>query len=235
MVNDIDQFAYEALRAFALTHNYNKWIFETFKPFIGKNVLEIGSGIGNISRYLLTSCEKLIGVDTSDIFLKHLKIDYPDIELHNCDVAGAEILKLADRKIDTIVCINVLEHVKDDTAALRNMHELLAPEGNLLLFVPALSFLFGTIDKNVSHYRRYNRKDLTKKLEEAGFSVTKSYYSNYIGVLGWFINGRILRRKNFPILQPILFDKLVPLIAKLEKLIKLPFGMNLTIIANKPR
>jgi len=230
----IDKFAYEALKAFALTHNYNKWIFDSFRPYIGKNVLEIGCGIGNITRYLVTACETLIGIDTSETFLKHLKIDHPDLELYNFDVSDAGITKLSDKNIDTVVCINVLEHIKDDVATLQNMFNLLKPEGHLLLFVPALDFLYNVIDKNVNHYRRYNRKDLIKKLESVGFKITKSYFSNYIGVFGWFINGNIFRRKDFPVLQPILFDKLVPIISKMEKCVKLPFGMNLIIIASKP-
>jgi len=233
MKNTIDQFAYEALRAFALTHNYNEWIYEAFRPYLGKTVMEIGCGIGNMSRLFLRSCEKLIGIDTSELFLKHLKIDYPQLELYNYDVSGRDILKLKEKEIDTIVCINVLEHIENDITALENMHHILREKGRFLLFVPALHVLYGTIDKNVSHYRRYDKEPLRKMLESGGFKIKKMHYSNFIGVFGWFLNSRILKRKNFPILQPIAFDKIVPLIAKLEDLIEPPFGMNLVVIAEK--
>jgi len=233
MEDHMHQFAYETLRAFALTHNYNQWIYEAFEPYLGKTVMEIGCGIGNMSRLFLRSCEKLIGIDTSDIFIKHLKIDYPELELYNYDIAGSEVLELKDKNIDTVVCINVLEHVEDDTRALENVHRILGRNGHFLIFVPALKGLYGTIDKNVSHYRRYDKNALKGKLESVGFVIEKIYYSNLIGVFGWFLNGKILKRKTFPILQPMVFDKLVPLISKLEKFIDLPFGMNLIVVATK--
>lgn len=229
----MDQFAYEVLKAFALTHNYNNWIYQTFRPYISKNVLEIGCGIGNMSRYLLKSCDKLIGIDISSQFLQHIKIDYPELELYPFDVAGEESLKLIEKHINTVVCINVLEHVKDDIQALQNIYNILEPNGKLLLFVPALTVLYGEMDRAVNHFRRYNKKELRTKLESLGFEIEKIFYSNFIGVFGWFLNGKILKRKKFPILQPIFFDKMVPLISKIEKLIRLPFGLNLIIIASK--
>ncbi|MFH0948005.1 MAG: class I SAM-dependent methyltransferase [Elusimicrobiota bacterium] len=228
-----DVFAYETLKAFALTQNYNKWIYEIFKPYIGKNVVEVGCGIGNLTQYFLKSCDKLIGIDTSSFFIKHLKIDYPKLELYNFDITDDKVLSLKDKNIDTIVSVNVLEHVKDDEKALSNMFKLLLPGGYLLLFVPALSWLFGSLDENVKHYRRYNKGQLKHKIEQAGFKTEKIFYSNFLGIFGWYINCKILKRRRFPIVQPIVFDKFVPLLSKIEKNIKPLIGMNLIVIANK--
>jgi SAM-dependent methyltransferase len=233
MKKDFELFAYEALRAFSLTHNYNRWIYEIYKPFLGKRVLEVGCGIGNMSQYLSKSCDQLIGIDTSSSFLNHLKIDSPELELHKFDITQDEVLSLADRGIDTVVCINVLEHIENDERALKNMFHILSPGGYVLLFVPALNFLYGSMDRQVGHYRRYSRKELMEKVEKAGFTVEKCFYSNMLGSVGWFINGRILRRKNFPILQPLIFDKLIPLLSFFEQLIKPWFGMTVMLIARK--
>ncbi len=232
--NNVDLLGYEALRTFALSHNYNKWIYDLFKDYTaGKTVLEIGCGIGNLTQYFLGSAAKVIGIDTSSFFIKHLRIDCPEVEIHNFDVTDEKVLSLSDKKIDAVVSVNVLEHVQDDEKALRNINALLQPGGYLLLFVPALNWLFGTLDENVGHYRRYGKKDLRDKVERSGFAVEKVFFSNFPGIFGWFVNGRILKRKHFPILQPILFDKLVPLISRIEARRRPPFGMNLIVIAKK--
>lgn len=233
MKDNVDIFAYEALRAFALTHNYNKWIYEIFQPYIGGRVLEVGCGTGNLTQYFFKSCKQMIGIDTSDFFLKHLQIDYPELELHNFDIADNKVLSLSDKNIDTVVSVNVLEHVKDDEKALDNIYKLLMPGGHLLLFVPALNWLFGSLDENAKHYRRYRKKSLKNKIEQIGFTVENIFYSNFVGIFGWFVNGKILKRKSFPIVQPILFDKFVPFLTKFEKHINLPVGMNLIVIAKK--
>lgn len=230
----VDLLGYEALRTFALAHNYNKWIYELFKDYTaGKTVLEIGCGIGNLTQYFLKSAARVIGIDTSSFFIQHLQIDCPGVEIHNFDITDDKVAALADRKIETVVSVNVLEHIRDDEKALRNINALLQPGGRLLLFVPALNWLFGTLDENVGHYRRYGKKDLSDKLERSGFAVEKAFYSNFLGIFGWFLNGRIFKRKEFPILQPIIFDKFVPLISRIESRLRPPLGMNLIIIARK--
>ncbi|MBU2614562.1 MAG: class I SAM-dependent methyltransferase [Elusimicrobia bacterium] len=231
----MERYQHEVLRTFALTHNYNSWIISMLKPYLGKNILEIGCGIGNLTFYL-TKLGKLTCLDKSQSFIQHMKIDYPDIDFFDTDIAGAgnEILRLKEKNIDSIVCVNVLEHIEDDTKALENMYKILQPGGKLLVFVPALPLLYGSLDKNLDHFRRYSKKELVDKLEKQKFTIEKVKYNNFVGVFGWFINSRILGRKEFPILQPIIFDKFIPIITKIEKLFKIPFGMNLLIIANKP-
>ncbi|MBN1384059.1 MAG: class I SAM-dependent methyltransferase [Elusimicrobia bacterium] len=231
--DNIDFFAYEALRAFALTHNYNKWIYEIFRPYIGNRILEVGCGTGNLTKYFFNSCKHMIGIDSSSFFLKHLQIDHPELELYNFDITDDKILSLSNKNIDTIASVNVLEHVKDEEKALSHMYNLLTAGGHLLLFVPALSWLFGSLDENAKHYRRYNKKSLKQKLEKIGFKVEDIFFSNFLGIFGWFINGKILKRKTFPIVQPILFDKFVPLLTKFEKNFRIPVGMNLIAIAKK--
>ncbi len=231
---NIELLGYEALRTFALAHNYNKWIYELFKDYTaGKNVMEVGCGIGNLTQYFLKSSAKVIGIDTSAFFIEHLRIDCPGMEIYNFDITDDKVLALSAKKIDSVVSANVLEHIQDDEKALRNIRALLQPGGHLLLFVPALSWLFGTLDRNVGHYRRYDKKELRAKVERSGFTVEKIFYSNLIGVFGWFINGRILKRREFPILQPIIFDKLVPFLSGIEARRRPPLGMNLIIIARK--
>lgn len=231
---DFENFAHETLKTFSLTGNYNKWVCDSFEEYIsGKTILEVGCGIGNLTRRFVKVCGRVIGIDTSDLFISHLKVDYPEMELYNFDISDKKVIVLSEKGIDAVVAINVLEHVEDDEQSLRNIREILRPRGRLILYVPALSWLYGTIDEELAHYRRYDKDDLIKKLERSGFEVEKISFSNVLGIIGWFVNGKIFRRKAFPIMQTMVFDMLVPALAKLEKLVWLPIGMNLTVIAIK--
>lgn len=231
MAKEGASYAYEVLKTLALACNYNKWIIDLIKSYIKGSILEVGCGIGNLTAYL---CKfgKLTCIDISPIFIKHMQIDYPEIEFHLCDISDRKILNLG-KKYDTVVCVNVLEHVENDMMALDNIYKLLNPRGCLLLYVPALKRLYGSMDKYLRHWRRYEREDIKKKLETIGFKIVKISYSNLPGIIGWFLNGKVFKRKKFSILQPLIFDKVVPLIAKIEKIFEPPIGMSLLIIAKK--
>jgi SAM-dependent methyltransferase len=231
---DEDKFAYEVLKTFALTHNYNSWIISLLKNFLAGRVLEVGSGTGNLTFYLSQLCEELVCVDKSDHYVQHLKIDYPNISFYCIDIADTSIFDILNREsFDTIVCVNVLEHIENDMLALKNMLDLLKKGGKLLLFVPALSWLYGTFDRKVKHYRRYNKQELVEKVKRSGFIVKEVRYHNFIGIFGWYLNAKILKRTEFPIIQPLIYDKLVPVISKIEEKFKLPLGMSLFLVAEK--
>jgi|WetSurMetagenome_2_1015567.scaffolds.fasta_scaffold149636_2 SAM-dependent methyltransferase len=234
MKNSADCYAYEVLRAFALTHNYNKWIFDIFQPYIGKTLLEVGCGIGNMTNYFYGACKNYIGLDISESFISHMGIDYPGADLHHCDIMDEKVLSLKSKHIDTISCINVLEHIEDDKKALEHMFQILEPNGCLLLFLPAVSWLYGSLDKDLEHFRRYDKKNVVSLLGSTGFTIDKIFFSNFIGLFGWFVNGKILKRRKFPILQPLLFDKILSFTTAIEKRITLPVGMTLMAIARKP-
>jgi SAM-dependent methyltransferase len=126
----------------------------------------------------------------------------------------------------------VLEHVEDDRAALRRLHDALVPGGRLLLLVPAHPRLYGPIDRAVHHFRRYGRADLVGRLEEAGFHVERTIFFNRLGVLGWFVNGTLLRRRRVPGLQVRFQNLLVPLL-RAEARVPMPFGLSLIAIARR--
>jgi SAM-dependent methyltransferase len=223
---------HETLKTFSLAHNYNIWIINLFAPYIGKKILEIGSGIGNLTYYLqhfgVLSC-----IDISDYYLAHMRIDYPDIAFYKYDVSDEAIKALKSEQFDTVVCVNVLEHVADDRKALENLYAILKPGGRLLLYVPALQFLYGSVDKNLQHHRRYNKAPLEKLLRQTGFSIERIFYSNFVAIFGWYFNSRIQRKMELSYWQTMLFDKFAPIFEKIEKRIKPPVGMCLIAIAKK--
>ena len=149
------------------------------------------------------------------------------------DIQDIKSSPVAERKFDTIICLNILEHLKNDGAAVENMISLLQPGGKLIILVPALKTLYGSMDISFEHYRRYNKKDLKSLVHGQNLKIVKFYYLNFLGLLGWFINGRILRKKELPENQTKLFDKLVPFLEYAEKIIKPPLGQSLILVVQK--
>lgn len=227
------QIAHETLKTFSLTHNYNIWIINLLAPYIGNKILEVGCGIGNLTFYL-QNFGNLSCIDISEYYLAHMKIDFPNIKFYKFDIADENVKVLKNHNFDTVVCVNVLEHIADDRKALHNIFELLQPGGRLLLFVPALQFLYGSVDQKLSHFRRYDKKPLKKLLNDTAFEVERIFYSNFIAMFGWFFNSKVQRKKELSYWQTILFDKFVPFIAYFEQYIKPPCGMSLMAVAKKP-
>jgi 2-polyprenyl-3-methyl-5-hydroxy-6-metoxy-1,4-benzoquinol methylase len=213
---------------------YNQWIFSKFRPFLGRRVLEIGSGIGNITKFLLDR-DLVIATDMEPKYLALLKNtfgNYKKFRVESIDISSAESGRLRSDHIDSVVCFNVLEHIEQDETALKNIFNLLEPGGRLLLFVPSHSWLYGSLDQHLGHCRRYGKKGLKHKLEMIGFTVVFLEYFNRMGILGWFLNSKILRKKRLPSFQLRIYNLLVPLF-KLEKFLPLPFGTSLLVVAEK--
>jgi SAM-dependent methyltransferase len=203
---------------------------------MGNAILEVGSGIGNISR-LLPKKEHLIVTDVDQIYLDILQVAFGDMDI-------VRVVKLDIRKqedvhalggegiCDTIVCLNVLEHIEDDQKALKHMHDILVPGGNVVLLVPQYKWLFGSYDRHAGHFRRYNRKELKKKLDQANFRVVWYKNFNSLGLLGWLVNSCLLQRKAMDRWQLKIYDLLVPLLRIIEGLLPLP-GLSLICVAEK--
>lgn len=224
------------LQRVRLMKNNNKWVFKQIKPYLGKNVLEVGSGIGNVSKFLIDPKRQLVLTDIKKDYLEHLQrrfIGNPKVKIILHDIVSSPLPKILSLKIDTVVCINVLEHIKDDDQALKNIYKILGKKGCLILIVPALKILYGSLDKELDHFRRYEKKELIKKLRSKGFKIEKIYYHNFISSLGWFINSHIFKQKIMGAFQVGLLDKFIPLLAKIEERLKVPFGLSLIAIAKK--
>ncbi len=224
------------LEIMADTVNYRGWMYSNIRDGLGKRVVELGAGIGNFTQ-LLTDRDIVVAVDNSELAVEQMKKKFaglPNVTPILADIGSPELVELRRYEADTIVCINVLEHICDDKAALSSMLEILEPGGKLILLVPAYQFLFGTIDVVVGHYRRYSKKELVDKLVEAGFEIKGLQFMNVIGVFAWFLNNRILKRKEESPAQMATFDRFVaPWAKKIEDVIKPPFGLSLIAIAEK--
>ncbi len=216
-------------------HHYNRWLFESVEPALGQRVLDIGSGFGNITRQLLDR-ELVVALDVESEYVQSLRDTFAssdNVEVHLCDLATDDASFLEEKKLDSAICLNVLEHIEDDVGFLRKIASVLTPRAGLGLLVPALQLLYGSMDRADQHFRRYGRPDLRAKLEQAGFEVEGLRFMNRLGGLGWFVNGRILRREIIPSGQLGFYEKIIPWIRRVESLLPVPFGQSLVAIARK--
>ena len=234
--SETEDIVYQTLRRMRKLHRYNQWIFSKFYPFLGRRVLEVGSGIGNITKYLLDR-DFVIATDVEPRYLTLLKNtfgQYKKFMIENFDVSGSEVERFRSYHIDSVICFNVLEHIEKDEKALENIFDILESGGRLLLFAPSHRWLYGSLDQHLGHHRRYGKEELKRKLENAGFNVILLKHFNRIGILGWFLNSKILRRKRLPSLQLRVYNLLVPLF-KMADLLPLPFGTSLLAIAKRSK
>ena len=215
---------------------YNRWLVSRFEKAVGRRVLEIGAGFGNITKHL-KGRELVVASDLDPVALEHLKGTFRDdrgvrIASYRFPLDPAALAEIRAARIDTIVCLNVLEHIEDDRATLADMYSLLEPGGRLVLLVPAFQRLYCSLDVHLRHFRRYEKDDLAQKVREAGFTLDDLRFVNRPGILGWWLNGKVLRRRVLPRGQLLAFKFLMPLLRREEK--RPPSaGLSLIAIATK--
>jgi SAM-dependent methyltransferase len=215
--------------------NYTRWIVGTARRHVGRRLVDVGCSIGNITRHFVDR-ELLVGVDPNPYAIERARqewADRPNVQLHQLALPHDAFAELAELRLDSAMCINVLEHVHDDAGMLGQIAAALQPGGRLFLLVPAHPWLYGTMDAADLHYRRYTRQDLADKVKRAGMQVLSMWSMNAPGVLGWFVNGRILRRPLIPSVQAGLYDRVVPLVGRLEQLVHPPVGQSLVLVAQR--
>lgn len=216
----------------AVADNYNTWLFERSRPYLGRSVLDIGAGVGTFTALAVPGRDRVLAAEPDPEFAQLLQQRFSAVP--NVEVLAAEAadVTLAE-PVDSIICFNVLEHIPDDQGALRRFAELLTPGGRLLLLVPAHPLLFGATDRAVGHERRYRRRPLAALLAGAGFEIEDIRYVNPVGALGWLVSSRLLRSDDVPTGPLRLYDRLVPLLRTLDRLHP-PFGLSLWAVARKP-
>jgi len=217
--------------------NYFAWQGRLVAPELGRRVIEVGCGIGNFTGMLLDR-EAVLAVDVDPACIERLQQRYSNrSNLHAfvCEPSSEAFAELARRRPDSCVCLNVLEHIQDDARALEAMATVLVPGGAIVLLVPAFQALYGPIDRNLAHCRRYSRSMLWRLVHRARLRIEKQHYVNAIGFIGWWMNAHILRREAQSDRQIRIFDRsIVPWMSRLEAIARPPFGQSLFAVLRKP-
>jgi len=235
---DIDQEGLEILDVISSAAKFNRWLYETIAPYCTGKTLEIGSGVGNISDFFITDKKTVYLSDIRgnyrNILEKKFKLDSNSVL--DIDIAHSDFTKTYPTLLssfDSVFALNVVEHIKDDDLAIKNMLSLLKPRGQMTILVPAYQSLYNDIDVSLEHFRRYTKKSLSALMGKYA-PVTKTFYFNATGILAWWISGKILRHKTIPAGEMKLYNTFVPVFKLVDKIVAKQMGLSVVCVIQKP-
>jgi len=235
MSSETIQYFGKDLEAMSFAHNYHEWLLDEISPFLTGNVAEVGAGMGNFSDFILST-----GVNYLTAFEPSENM-YPLLEKRFADNKKVETVsaffedqsRQYKNSFDSVLYINVLEHIEDDKNALVHTYETIKPGGHILIFVPALAFLYSDLDKELGHFRRYSKQSLVDVVEAAGFTVNMVKYFDIAGIIPWYIAFVLLKHTTTEG-NVSAYDKLVvPIMRRVEQVITPFIGKNLLLVASK--
>jgi 2-polyprenyl-3-methyl-5-hydroxy-6-metoxy-1,4-benzoquinol methylase len=215
----------DVLEVLSATPKFNRWMADTIAPWTGARVLEIGAGRGNLTRQLCRHCKLYVATDLEAEYVEQLRIAFrhrPLMRIARLDAENGDDFRPFQGLLDTVVCLNVLEHVVDDAGTLLRIRSLLQQGGRLILLVPNDPTAYGTLDEALGHHRRYTPALLTQRVEEAGFELEKMISFNRVSLPGWRFTGKVLRSRTLSPLGMKIFDRFVWLWRRIDA--KLPWG-----------
>jgi len=235
-----DTIGFETLDVFSTANRFNGWMYNTIKPYLKGNILEIGSGIGNITQFILNDGFYVTASDIRDHYCSIINKRF-DNQKHLSSVRKIDIVhpdfdaeyKNLFNSFDSLVALNIIEHVQDDKLAIQNCRKLLRNDGHLIILMPAYKWLYNELDENLGHYKRYNRARIKKLVESGKFEIQKTRYFNFTGMFGWWLSGSLLRKKTIVEGQMTLYNKMVPLFKVIDNLVLNRAGLSVIAIGKK--
>ena len=233
-IQPADQAGAQTLEIMEAAPKYNSWQFSRVAPYLGRRICEVGAGIGSMSALIADSRPDLLVLTDTDPYyrgvLQNRFASSPEVvvdQLTLPDVSAGD--RYQHYALDTVVALNVIEHIAGDVAALGSIAAMLRPGGRAVILVPAFQELFGSLDRELGHVRRYTRTSLSRRMREAGFRVERAFYFNLVGTIGWWVNARLRQVPRIPVDQVRYFDTLIPML-RLEDRVPLPFGLSVIAI-----
>ncbi|HXH24028.1 MAG TPA: class I SAM-dependent methyltransferase [Vicinamibacterales bacterium] len=232
-----DHYAVLDLETVQMARRYADHVFRLFRPYIGRRVFEVGSGIGTMSERLVDVADVVVGIEPNPACAARVReamARHDRFVLRACHLEECDVIELAAHRFDTVFCVNVLEHLADDVDALRTFREVIGAGGRVLVFVPALQAAYGPLDAELGHHRRYSKRSLAQAFAGAGLALEQIRYTNPIGLLGWLYNAHIARSRAHSPTQIRLFETLVaPWALPLERVLPPPIGLSLMAVGRK--
>ncbi len=235
-----DSVGLHTLEVIAKADHFNEWMYNQFKHQLKGNVLEIGGGIGNISKFVIKDAYSITLSDFNEEYCGYLKEKFSHYE----NVKGIISIDLLHpqfenkytelkEKFDSIFLLNVIEHIERDQQAVENCNYLLKSNGHLILLAPAYPWLFCSFDKQLGHYRRYTSKSLKELLKKENLSILSDSYFNFLGIAGWFLFGKIFNKKMLGNNEMSAFNRLVPVAKFFDALFLKKIGLSVIITGIK--
>jgi len=225
------------LEAISSADRFNRWMYDQVRPHLKGKILEVGSGIGNISSFFLQESADITLSDVRSTYCEALRNRFSGTDVLHMDLvdpAFREIFAAREASFDTAFALNVIEHIEDDVTALANMRFLLRPGGQVLILVPAGMLLYNQLDRGLGHYRRYSSKLLTQRLQQAGFTVNRVWNFNALGIPAWMAGGLFNRQQEIGRGQMNVYDHLVPIARYLDVLTLRRLGLSLIACGINP-
>jgi glycosyltransferase involved in cell wall biosynthesis len=211
---------HSTLDALSFAPRFNRWMADTIAPYTGRKVLEIGAGMGNMTRHLCAHKKLYVATDVSSEYCDSLRNTFrhrPRVQICKLDATAPPDFLPFTEKVDTVVCLNVLEHIEDDAATLHSIRTLLEPGGRLILLVPNDPRAYGTVDKEIGHYRRYTPTDLRKLMTDSGYRVEEILNFNRVSMPGWRITGQVVKSRTLSRSALRVFDTFVWVWRKIDR------------------
>jgi SAM-dependent methyltransferase len=222
------------LEALSVLENYQRWICERLLPYLGDHAVEFGAGLGAMSQQLLDRAQRLDLVEPSVNLLPRLKTRFADDPRVNvfADTVATYSSRCTPESRDSVVLINVLEHIEDDREAMRDLARIVRPGGHALIYVPALPVLYSALDSQLGHFRRYTRTALASAVEATPWQIVEMSYFDLLGVVPWWIINTVGGKCDFNPRMAKIYDRVcVPVTRTLETVVAPPFGKNLLLVA----
>ena len=226
------RYAADDLETMSEARQYQAHVIGLVRPYVGSHVLEVGCGIGTMTTALLEYADRVVCIEPNLNCATRAREAFAGsdrVAIRVCHLEECNRAELQQQRFDTIVCVNVLEHIEDDVRALALFRDIVAGTGGrVLIFVPAVQRLYGPHDAALGHHRRYSKQTLRAAFGAAGLDVVSIRYTNPIGLLGWMYNLYISGKTEHTTGQVRLFDRFVaPWALPLERLIVPPIGLSL--------
>ena len=233
-------YAGKDLEAMSFAENYHRWILDIFQPYLGSRLVEVGAGTGAFSELILERRPASLSlVEPSEMYriltsrLAAMRTE-TEVKTYNSIFSRVAPEIKEGQRPDSIIYVNVLEHIPDDEAELRVVRETLKEGGRVFIFVPALRWLYGSFDRQVGHFRRYTKRELEEKCRRAGFRVLTSGYLDLPGVLPWWFKYCVIKSEAMEPGAVKFYDRYcIPFIKAAETLVRPPVGKNVFLVAEK--
>ena len=233
---EIDAEGHQTLDVISKADKLNRWMYDTIRPYCVGNILEIGSGIGNISQFFIAENAQITLTDIRESYCTVLKEKFDgnqvmmlDLVDSNFDIKYAHLLGT----FDTVFALNVVEHIQDDVLAMQNIKKLLKTGGKAVILVPAYQFLYNQFDVELEHFRRYTIKSLQRIFSASDFKILKSWHFNFIGIFGWYVSGKLMKNKTIPEGQMSFYNVLVPVFKLVDKIVINKIGLSTLTVGQK--